>query len=322
MGKIKVSAPGKLMLFGEYAVLENFPCIVTAVNKRLVLDMETTSGRDLVLNAPLVGIKDYKKPINNLNEGDIPKGARFVETTLFNLFKKYKVNKGLRILTSGFPSKYGFGSSAAVSVCIAKAVSELFGLKLSNKEIFEICYKTVLDVQGKASGFDIASSIYGGTIYFQTGGKIIEQLSKTDIPLVVGYSGKKADTSLAIKKLDERFEGRKKELDDIYAEIGATTKKAKYSLEKSDYKKVGKLMNENQIFLDKLGINTKKLNLMISGARDAGAYGSKLSGAGMGDCMIALSSLQNKKIVEVFIENNGGEVVDVKTNEEGVRVEL
>ena len=62
--------------------------------------------------------------------------------------------------------------------------------------------------------------------------------------------------------------------------------------------------------------------MKIRAARDAGAWGAKLSGAGGGDCMIALVSPEKKQVVSEAITKVGGQVIDVATNVEGVRIEL
>jgi mevalonate kinase len=96
---------------------------------------------------------------------------------------------------------------------------------------------------------------------------------------------------------------------------------AKTAFTSGDLAKGGELMNKNQAYLSELGVSIKKLNAMISGALNAGAYGAKLSGAGGGDCMIALSSEEKRQAVIDGI-NSIGEVINVKTNAEGVRIEV
>src|SRR3989344_2396885 len=177
MNKITVSAPGKLMLFGEHAVVYNHPCLVTAVDQRIRLEAEILESSNFELEASDVDVSNYKKPISELGKGEIPKGAKFVEVAVKNIYEKFGLKKGLRITTtSEFSSKFGFGSSSASTVCSVKALSELFDLSLSNKEIFDLAYKTVLDIQGKGSGFDVAAAVYGGTIYFVNPGKVIAPL--------------------------------------------------------------------------------------------------------------------------------------------------
>src|SRR3972149_9007537 len=84
MNKVTVSAPGKLMLFGEHAVVYNRPCLVTAVDQRMRATVELVDEPVFRLDAPDVNITDYKKPMDQLGEGDIPKGAKFVEIAVNN----------------------------------------------------------------------------------------------------------------------------------------------------------------------------------------------------------------------------------------------
>ena len=194
------------MLFGEHAVVYNHPCLVTAVDQRIRLTAEILDEQNFELEAEDVDVSGYSKPLSDLGKGEIPKGAQFVEIAVKNLYEKFGLDKGLRVTTtSEFSSKFGFGSSSASTVCVVKALSELFSLNLSNKEIFDIAYKTVLDIQGKGSGFDVAAAIWGGTIYFLTGGKTIQPLAIDHLPLIVGYSGIKADTVILINKVKEKF---------------------------------------------------------------------------------------------------------------------
>lgn len=319
---IKVSAPGKLMLFGEHAVVYDRPCIVTAVDHRMRVSMELVSGEEIEINAPDVGVKNYVGDIADLRKANLPKGVRFVGTAINNFFKTYDVTSGLRVETkSDFSSEFGFGSSSAVTVGVIKALSELFGKKLTNQELFDLSYKTVLDVQGVGSGFDLAAAIWGGTIYFVTGGKKIIPLNIGKLLLIVGYTGKKADTPTLVRQVAELYKDHKKLVGIIFDTIASLTKEARESLKKSDIKRLGKLMDINQGLLDALGVSSKELSRLIFAAREGGAYGAKLSGAGGGDCMIALSSQRLRKKVEASIEKAGGTILRVKMNAEGIKIE-
>lgn len=320
--QITVSAPGKLMLFGEHAVVYGKPSIVTSVNQRLSLKVSKINETILKLNAPDVDIKDYSKPLKDLGKGEIPKGAKFVELATKNFLSKHKIKAGVEFETiAQFKSTFGFGSSSATAVCTIKALSEIFKLKLSEKEIFKLAYKTVLDVQGVGSGFDLASAIFGGSLYFVTGGKIIEPLKIKTLSLIVGYSGVKADTATIVKEVKSRFEKQPKLLKNIYDGIALIVEEAKIALSKNDLEKVGNLMNLNQGYLETLGVSSEKLSAMIYAARNAGAYGAKLSGAGIGDCMIALAPEDKRKAVEKAIEKAGGQILKVEVNTKGVRLE-
>ncbi|MEK7177534.1 MAG: mevalonate kinase [Patescibacteria group bacterium] len=286
--KVKASAPGKLMLFGEHAVVYDYPCIVTTVSPRVYVEIEEISGC-LKIDSPQV------------------KDNRFVEETVKLFCEKYSVNNNLLIKThSDFSSQYGFGSSSAVTVATILALSKLYKIKISKKDIFNLGHKVVLNIQKVGSGFDIASATYGRTIYFVTGGKVIEPLPVKNLSLVIGYSGTKASTTKIVKDLNPDFK--------IFNQIKKIVEKAKISLVNADWKTTGELMNQNHRLLQKLGVSTQKLDKMCEAATSSGAFGAKLSGAGGGDCIISLVPKNKIKNVESSIISVGGEIIKVKNN--------
>ncbi len=322
MDKVTVSAPGKLMLMGEHAVVYDHPCLVTAVDQRIRATIEKRNDDLFVLDAPDVKVENYEKKISQVGEGEIPKSAKFVEIAIKNFKDKYPFDFGLSVTTSSeFSSQFGFGSSSASTVCIVKALSELTGKNLDNKEIFQIAYKTVLDVQGKGSGFDIAAAVYGGTLYFVTGGKVIEPLRVASLPLLVGYSGIKADTVTLINEVKARGAKVPGIIENSYEQIEKMVEIGKTALVKGDFETLGQLMDMNQGYLELMGVSIGKLSAMIYGARGAGAYGAKLSGAGGGDCMIAFAPEDKRMAVEEAITAAGGTVLSVATNAQGVRID-
>jgi mevalonate kinase len=239
-----------------------------------------------------------------------------------NFKEKYEVKAGIRITTkSEFSSLFGFGSSSASTVCVLKGLAELMHTKLSNKELFDLAYQTVLDIQGKGSGFDVAAAIYGGTLYFVTGGKVIEPIQLDDIPLVVGYTGIKADTVALIKTVAEKATRHADLVETIYTQMGKMVDSAYEAIKVKNWELVGELMNFDQGMLEALGVSSAKLAGMIHAARDAGAWGAKLSGAGIGDCMIAFVSPDKKQAVSEAIAKAGGQVLDVAPNVNGVQIE-
>jgi mevalonate kinase len=318
---IKVLAPGKLMLFGEHAVVHGRPCIVTAVDARMRVFLKKRKNNKIFFNSPDLNLKNYFIPIEDLTK-PTEKEVGFVLTAIKNFFEKYKIKSGLEIKTkSEFSMEYGLGSSSAVTVATIKALSELFRIKMKKKELFDLAYKTVLDIQRVGSGFDLAAAIYGGTLYFVTGGKVIGKIKVRNIPLIVGYSGEKADTPTLVKMVNEKLEKNPQKINKIFDEIEKIVNQARIEIENKNWKEVGKLMNLNQDLLRELGVSSEKLENLIKVVLDSGAYGAKLSGAGGGDCMIAIADKENFNNVKEAIKKAGGEIIEVKVPAEGVKIE-
>lgn len=298
---IHTSAPGKLLLLGDYAVVYGYPCLVTAVNKRLNVTVETVDKDEDEIVTPQV------------------KESRFVLETIAYIKERFSIKHNVRITTQGdFSHQVGLGSSSAVTVATAEALNRLFSLQLSKKDIFEISYTVNLLIQGVGSGFDIAAATYGGTLEYVKGGTTLNQLSLSHLPLVVGYSGIKADTPYYIRKVAEAFKNKKEELNAMFEEIQTYVEKAKEGLVSGNYGKVGDAMVKNHSVLQRLGVSIPKLDAMVQASMNAGAWGAKLSGAGGGDCMIALVAPNRRSQVESAIRNVGGEIIHVELQAQGV----
>lgn len=319
--KVTASAPGKLMLYGEHAVVYGSPCIVTAVDQRVKVSVEPNGEGEIHVCSPNVGLDEYHKKIGRLGKDDLPKSMAFVEMLVKRFYDKYQIKDGIRVSTeSDFSTQFGFGSSAAVVVAMTKALAQYFSVEMDNKAIFEMAYQAVLDVQGVGSGFDVAASVYGGTLYYVTPGTVIENIYSGELPMVVGYTGVKADTPTLIRQVAElkRNEGW---VDSVFADITKLVNRAKFLFEKKDFVQLGKLMNKNQTLLTTLNVSSVELDKLIKASNDNGAYGAKLSGAGGGDCMVVFTELDKKRKIIEAIKQAGGTWMDVKTGADGVRIE-
>jgi mevalonate kinase len=320
--RVEISAPGKLMLFGEHAVIYHRPCIVTAVDQRMRISAELTDPKFFKIQAPDVGVAEYTEEIGLPATSEAPKGVRFTATAARNFYQLYRIKSGVTIRTrSDFSSEFGFGSSSAVTTAVLKALSDLFEIGISNEELFELSHKTVLDVQGVGSGFDLAAAIWGGTIYFRSGRSEIVPLNVNNLPLIVGFTGVKADTPTLVRQVADLHARYGKLTDRIFDTMAGIVEEARDALEDVDVLRLGELMDINQGLLDSLGVNSLELARLLFAARRAGATGAKLSGAGGGDCMIALALDENRGRIEESIEKSGGKVLKVRVGAPGVRSE-
>ncbi len=308
MRSITLSAPGKVMLLGEHAVVYGQPCLVTAVNQRLQLTIEQSDGEDKV-ETPEVG------------------DTRFLDATIALFKEKFHLKTGLLKITTNciFSGKYGFGSSSAVTSAMVAALSQLYNLNLSERQLFDLAYLVVLNVQGLGSGFDVAAGIFGGTLYYVKGGRVLEKLDNNILndgaEIIVGYTGIKSHTVDLVRQVAEKKAREPEKFDRIMLAIGQLVNNAKIKLAEKDWERLGTLMDFNQEYLRNLGVSSEKLESLISAAKRGGALGAKLSGAGGGDCMIALARSDKREEVKQAISNAGGEALNMKLGAEGVKVE-
>lgn len=300
-----VSAPGKLLLLGDHAVVYGYPCITTAVSVRLEVTIEETGDGKITVDAPPV------------------KDTRFVDAAIDSGLRDWNIrHNGFRLVTkSAFSETYGFGSSSAVTVATLYALASLFKKDFSTRQIFDMAYQIILAIQAVGSGFDVASAAFGGTIYYVKGGKPIEHLSIKDMPLIVGYTGIKSNTVDLVRMVGKKREQYPEKVERIFQAIAKLVEEAKLRMLEGDWERVGKLMDFNQEYLRDLGVSSEKLEALISAAKGAGAWGAKLSGAGGGDCMIALAPGDKREAINTAIREAGGQEIDVRANAEGVRIE-
>ncbi|KKS80751.1 MAG: Mevalonate kinase [Candidatus Gottesmanbacteria bacterium GW2011_GWC1_43_10] len=141
------------------------------------------------------------------------------------------------------------------------------------------------------------------------------------MPLIVGYTGIKADTITLVNQISVKKKQYPEKMEKLFNAIVQLVEQAKVALQTNDYERLGKLMDFNQEYLRDLGVSSERLENLIDASKKSGAYGAKLSGAGVGDCMIALAPPDKTQAVKQAISEAGGQVIEIETNVEGVRVE-
>jgi mevalonate kinase len=333
---VTVSAPGKLMLLGEHAVVYGRPCLVTAVDRRMWVSVEETRDGLLHLSGASLGVEDWTVLLTKVEDADPPAGVRFLHAVARCLARRHALPPGLRIeARSDFSDELGLGSSAAVTIAATAALSELLGLRLSKDALFSLGYEAVRAVQGVGSGFDLAASLYGGTVYFRPPphagrkaacaprcpGPVIVPLNAHPLPLLVGYSGTKADTVSLVHRVARRRERQPALIHEIFEGMARLVEEGREALVGRDWQRLGQAMSLGQSLLDALGVSTPKLAQLVRVAEEAGAYGAKLSGAGGGDCMIALVSDERRVEVARAIGAAGGEVIQLRMGAAGTQEE-
>ncbi len=315
-----VSAPGKLFLFGEYSVLLGYPAIITAVNRRMQVSMEERGDSRILVRAPEVGLREFTE----LSLDRPTSGVQFLAATLIEWKKVTGQVLGLDIdISSSFTDQVGLGSSAALTIACLKGLAELTDHSLDPSELFQRGFQVVHNVQGGGSGADLASAIHGGTIYFKDEGRSISSLETPPIPLVCVYTGFKVRTSQLVQIFHIWLQSgmiTKKTL----GELATITLAARESMSRGDWQTTGVLMSRYAHLIENLagtgrGFGSGIITDISEVSKSSNAFGGKMSGAGIGDCFIILTS-DPEKCTDEF-KKRGYEVLDITCNEPGVRVE-
>jgi mevalonate kinase len=326
MMSVIASAPAKVILFGEHFVVYGEPAIVTAIDRRAYATVEKRSDKRLYLRSANLSLSGYFDNGNfKVEQGDFREAIiKFepIRLAVEKVMEKCGEKAGLNIeINSAVPVAAGLGSSAAVVAAVTKAVGALLNLELSKEEVFRITFQSEKIVHGSPSGIDPAISTFGGTLLFQmdTGFKPLEV--KADIPLVIGYTGVERSTRTQVEKVRDIRDKYPYVIEPMMHAARELVLRAVDALKDNDLETLGELMNINHALLYGLGVSDESLEWLISAARKAGALGAKLTGAGGGGCMIALTrSEEIEKVVEA-IQRAGGRPFIARKTEEGVKVE-
>ena len=285
------SAPGTLMLLGEHAVLVGKPAIVLAIDKRITVTLRVSNAPnvpEILITSNLGRIACNLNEIKNLSD---QKSFQFVFAAIKYFKEELKIrNQGFElIIDSEFSPNCGLGSSAAVTVATTAVLLQL--LSKSTEMLFEISRKIIREVQGVGSGADVAASVYGGVIVYQQQSPYIIKKLDCILPLVVIYSGSKIPTPVVIKKVQELQNKYPDVINPLYDAIENAVNRASVFIESKDWAGLGEVMNIQQGVMNALGVGTPVLNRLIDKLNSTpGIYGAKISGSGLGDCIIGIGA--------------------------------
>ncbi|GCC10420.1 mevalonate kinase [archaeon] len=310
---VLVSSPGKVILFGEHAVVYGFPALASAIDRRIYVKAEKNSLEKIVIASKGKKTSFSFKSLKR-RRGEF----RYILRALKIAFDTLGMDFGISIeIDSKIPRASGLGSSAAISVAVLKAAYYIAGEDIKNGKLAVLGHRVELEVQGSASPTDTATSALGGVLFIHPG-KAIEKVEiRQDVSLIVGCTGMKRSTKELVAKVKTFKETYPNIAEPIIASIGEITIEARTALGNGDYQKLGKLMLVNNALLDALGVGNMALSRRVYSAIKAGAAGAKLTGAGGGGCMIALARENREMVLKAL----GKRAFVTKISKEGTRVE-
>lgn len=302
------SAPAKVMLFGEYAVLEGHRAIAMSLDRRISCRVVRGGGR-LRVQAPGVFEPLVDLPASCLSEDRLPDKRLGL---LWPLLRQHGNGEGLSLVfEAGFPPVWGLGSSSASTLAAAAALAgpgpERFGEVLSAQR----------NLQGNASGYDIATQLLGGVVIYRGGAlPSMERLDVPELDWLLAWTGSKVSTGAMIGKVRERFPPGHT----LYAHIGALAEVAAELLCGGHRRALGEAMNEGQRLLTQLGAVPEELGERVQHLQsDPAVFGGRMTGAGGGDSVLLLVS--DRKAATEAVRSCGLEVLDVRPTTDGLRME-
>lgn len=341
--EIKIySAPGRVCLYGEHQDYLKLTVIPAAINLRTKLQIKKNFSETIKVGSQQLSLKDEFSTMKTLqmsnNEFD------YLRAIILTLYKKKIVDyiPGFDVkISSEIPIGSGLSSSAALLVSWLTALNDQLNLSLSKTEIADLCYIAENQIMGINCGImDQFSSSLGGVFSLDCNGPPYEIIPyNTSIQnLVIGdtkmhRAANEPLTQLKIQLFSGLNKIQRQESHNLRNLTLNELKNMKEKLTKSEYVKLhgvikirditqeainelsknkqnlellGNLLTQQQTILNEnLGVSIPKLDKLVKASIDVGALGGKLTGAGLGGCIVALAP-GNEESVAKAIEKAGG----------------
>jgi len=303
MPAISVSAPGKIILFGEHAVVYGYPAIAAPViqvkAKAIVNANPLAAPGNIHIQAPNIGL--------DADLVDLPAEHPLV-TAIQAVTQFLGVHHlpacSIRI-TSSIPVAAGLGSGAAVSVALIRALSAFLGKPLDNDCVSSLAYQVEKLYHGTPSGIDNTVITYEQPVYFVREQPICRLSVGKPFTVVIGDTGESCPTAITVGDLAQAWRANPEPLKREFDQIARITDAARQAIEGGNTAELGPLMTANHQHLQTLGVSSPELDHLFEAARSAGASGAKLSGGGRGGNMIALVESSHAQIVANALQEAG-----------------
>ena len=304
------SAPGKVYLFGEHAVVYGEPAVPCAIERRARVSVEPRDDHRVRVEADELTLDGFTVEWGNETDEqpDVDVPSNLVEAATGYVDEALGQARdaigdpeaGFDVsIESNIPLGGGLGSSAAVVVAAIDAAVRSRGESIDPEELADRAYQAESTVQGgEASRADTYCSAMGGAVRVE--GDDTRPIEAPELPLVIGYDGGAGDTGelvAGVRALKEEYEFAA----DTVETIGDLTREGEQLLAEAEpgeepspvlLDELGDLMDFNHGLLSALGVSSRSLDRMVWSAREAEAEGAKLTGAGGGGCVVALDRTQ------------------------------
>ncbi len=306
------SAPGKIILFGEHAVVYGRPALAVPVtqvqatvtvstgfeaDKRII---KALRGKEIWIDAPDIGLHGELSRL----APDHPLAA-VTRSVFFTLGIDSPPPLTIHI-TSTIPVASGLGSGAAVSVALIRALSSSVHCPMSDGQVNALAYEIEKLHHGTPSGIDNTVVTYAKPVYFvspifpdrrEAGDEVHTFRVGAPFTIVIADTGIPALTKESVGDVHELWLADKAGWEKVFDEIGEIARLARNRIEKGEWMNLGPLMDGNHALLQQLTVSSPELDRLVKAARESGALGAKLSGGGRGGNMIALVKKENAPAV-------------------------
>jgi len=292
------TAPGKIILFGEHAVVYNRPAIAVPVFQvHASATIEPRAG-PVEIDAPDIS--------RHYTLGNAPADDPLAVMIRQTCARLGKPPKDFSVhIESTIPVARGLGSGAAVSVALARALAGFFQGELSRSEVSALAFEVETLYHGTPSGIDNTVIAFERPVYFVKEHPTESFRVERPFTLAIADTGVAASTRSVVGAVRTAWETDRSRYEAIFDRIGTLARAARTAIEFGDVDALGPLMIENQRLARMMGISSAEIDNLTNAAMRAGARGAKLSGAGRGGNVIALVEESTQAKVEQALMDAG-----------------
>lgn len=283
---------GKLILFGEHAVVYGAPAIVAGLGTGATAAAHFAAEPRMTLTNGMTG--ERLAEVSPTDDKPLARAYRAI-LDAFGVDGPMAVDVALHL-----PIGAGLGSSAAMAVAVARAIQTIAGAPPGTvQQAVEASEKVF---HGTPSGVDQAAALGGGLFRFRRPDEV-QPLVVPSFRVLACQAAPGASTApmvAGVRALHEKMPAVTKP---IFEAIEAVVVRAEAALLSASWETVGELMDVNHGLLSALGVVTAPLDEAVHLARAHGAYGAKLTGAGGGGCVFAIAPADRQdEVIEVWHE--------------------
>ncbi|MHC1592364.1 MAG: mevalonate kinase [Candidatus Helarchaeales archaeon] len=320
--EVTASAPGKIILFGEHAVVYGSAAIAIAIQTRARATVKSIPEKRILINARDMNLIE-KIPLDQ-KAIEFKLKERKMLTPILNCFsiimQQAELNHGIQLeLESDIPIGAGLGSSAAVSVAILGALNELLDMKMDLETISSNALEVERSVHGTPSGIDNTISTHGSAIYYKRG-EMQKVRVPFNIPLLILNTSIPRRTGDLVSLVRRKYISNRSVFNSIFQAIDKISSKGRFLLERGRLSELGELMNINQGLLDAMGVSTPPISDIINEIRSLGVLGVKITGAGGGGSIIMLCSPRNTRKVARRLSKSH-DIIQTSLSSDGLKIE-
>ena len=309
---LRATAPGKVILCGEHAVVYGRPAIAVPVHDVRAEALFRPHAHPFVeVHLPDLGERWRWPP------GRDPHPLSVVLARLSE--RAGRRPQGVLTIRSTIPIAGGMGSSAAVAVAAVRVLAQALGLSLTPADVSALAYEAEVITHGTPSGVDNTVIAYEQAVWFVRGRPPEPFPLAAPMTLVIGDTGVRAATREVVAAVRRAWEQDRARYEALFDAIASVVVRVREALQAGRVRDIGPLLDENHRLLQALGVSSPELDRLVAAARAAGAWGAKLAGAGRGGNMIALTDERLAPTVAQALHRVGARATWITTLQPGER---